>query len=296
VNVDDGVQLEVLDFGGTGSTLLLLPGLGATAHSYDELAPLLARHHRVVAMTRRGTGGSSKPDFGFDTPRLARDLLRVMDAMGLKKVVLVGHSIAGDELTWLGGHHPERFDGLIYLDAAYDRSADRKNPRLRELGRFLPPEPPIPPAALRNFDAMTSLLLERGHVRIPEGELVAFFQMDNPYLAGTPGIDGRTQQASSAAIEKPDYAKVKIPALAIYAIADPNAPLPAWYDSNDKQTVADVAEKNRLLAAVQRDNIELFRRSVEGGRVLELQNSQHYIHQASQLEVLEAIEKFVSQR
>jgi pimeloyl-ACP methyl ester carboxylesterase len=151
-------------------------------------------------MTRRGTGGSSKPDFGFDTPRLARDLLRVMDAMGLKKVVLVGHSIAGDELTWLGGHHPERFDGLIYLDAAYDRSADRKNPRLRELGRFLPPEPPIPPAALRNFDAMTSLLLERGHVRIPEGELVAFFQMDNPYLAGTPGIDGRTQQASSAAI------------------------------------------------------------------------------------------------
>ena len=81
ISVDEGVQLEVLDFGGTGSPILLLPGLGATAHSYDELAPLLAQKHRVVAMTRRGTGDSSKPDFGFDTPRLAQDVLQVMDAM-----------------------------------------------------------------------------------------------------------------------------------------------------------------------------------------------------------------------
>ena len=34
-------------------------------------------------MTRRGTGYSSKPDFGFDTPRLAQDVLEVMDAMNL---------------------------------------------------------------------------------------------------------------------------------------------------------------------------------------------------------------------
>ena len=70
-----------------------------------------------------------------------------MDAMSLKKVLLVGHSIAGDELTWLGGHHPERFRGLVYLDAAYDRSGDPKDPaamRLRELSRALPPEPPHP--------------------------------------------------------------------------------------------------------------------------------------------------------
>ena len=75
ISVDAGVQLEVLDFGGSGSPILLLPGLGATAHSFDELAPLLAQKHRVVAMTRRGTGYSSKPDFGFDTPRLAQDVL-----------------------------------------------------------------------------------------------------------------------------------------------------------------------------------------------------------------------------
>ena len=298
VTVDEGVQLEVLDFGGTGSPILLLPGLGATAHSFDELAPLLAQKHRVVAMTRRGAGYSSKPDFGFDTPRLAQDVLQVMDAMGLDKVVLVGHSIAGEELTWLGGHHPDRFSALIYLDAAYDRSGDRNSPaamRMRELGRLLPPEPPIPPQAMQNFEAMTKVLLERGHDRLPEGELIAFRRVNDPGLAGIPNIDGRTQQAIAAAIEAPDYAAVKLPALAIYAFENPNAPLPLWYDANDEALIANLTERSRLKDDLKRKSIELFKRGVAKGQVLEMQNASHYIFQSNQQEALDAIEKFVSQ-
>lgn len=295
VTVDDGVQIEVLDFGGTGTPILLLPGLGATAHAYDELAPQLARHHRVIAMTRRGTGGSAGPDFGFDTPRLSQDVLRVLDAMNLGKVLLVGHSIAGDELTWLGGRHPERLTGLVYLDAAYDRSARRTDAvqvRLRELARYLPPEPPMPPSALLNFEAMTRLLAERGHVRLPEGELIAFLQLDSPYVAGTPTINGLTQQAVMAALVKPDYEKVKIPALAIYALANPDAPPPPWYDATDARLVANVVERGRIIAAIQRQNIEAFTSRVENGRVLELGNSSHFVFQSNPREVLDAIEEF----
>jgi pimeloyl-ACP methyl ester carboxylesterase len=298
IAVDQGVQLEVLDFGGTGSPVLLLPGLGATAHSFDELAPLLAQKHRVVAMTRRGTGYSSKPDFGYDTPRLAQDVLQVMDAMRLDKVVLVGHSIAGDELTWLGGHHPDRFNALIYLDAAYDRSGDRNAPdavRQRELGRFLPPEPPFPPQAMLNFDVMTKMLLERGHDRLPEGELIAFRQVNDPALAGIPNIEGRVQQAIAAAIEAPDYAEVKTPALAIYAFENPGESLPSWYDANDKELIANLAERSRLMNELKRKSIDLFARGVEQGQVLEMQNASHYIFQSNQQEVLEAIEKFVAE-
>jgi pimeloyl-ACP methyl ester carboxylesterase len=297
ITVEEGVQLEVLDFGGTGSPILLLPGLGATAHNFDELAPLLARTHRVVAMTRRGTGDSSRPDFGLDTPQLAQDVLTVMDAMGFDKVVLVGHSIAGDELTWLGGHHPGRFAGLIYLDAAYDRSGGPKAPamlRLRELSLLMPPEPPIPPEALLSFDAMTELLLERGHLRTPEGELIAFRRMNDPNLAGTPNIDGRVQQAIAAAIEKPDYAAVKIPALAIYAFEHPDKPLPPWYDPNDPELRAAVAERARLMHDMKRASIELFREGVEHGRVLEMQNASHNIVLSNPREVLEAIEGFIA--
>jgi non-heme chloroperoxidase len=298
IGVDAGVQLEVLDFGGTGSPVLLLPGLGATAHSYDELAPLLAQKHRVIAITRRGTGNSSRPDFGFDTPRLAHDVLEVMNAMKLDKVLLVGHSIAGDELTWLGGHHPDRFNGLVYLDAAYDRASNRSSPaalRLRELNRLLPPEPPFPPQALLNFDAMTRLLLERGHVRMPEGELIAGWRMNEPYFAGSPSIDARTQQAIAAAIQAPDYSAVKIPALAIYALDNPHEPPSPWYDANDPELMANLAERSRITEAMKRESIDLFKRNVKNGQVLEMPNATHYLIQSNQREVFEAIEKFAAE-
>ncbi len=294
IAVDEGVQLEVLDFGGKGSPILLLPGLGATAHSFDELAPRLAEKHRVVAITRRGTGFSSRPDFGFDTPRLAQDVLRVMDALELKQVLLVGHSIAGDELTWLGGHHAERFSGLMYLDAAYDRS-EGVGRRVRELNGILPPEPPIPPWALRDYSAMSKLLAERGHVRLTEGELIASLNIDKPFLAGTPAIDNRTRQAIMAGIEPPDYGAVKIPALAVFAFEDPESPLPPWYDAHDAEAKSALEELGRNRGEKRRQDIELFRRGVEKGQVLELQKASHYLIQSNQRQVLDAIEEF-SQR
>jgi non-heme chloroperoxidase len=293
ISVEQGVQLEVLDFGGQGSPILLLAGLGATAHSFDELAPMLARKHRVFAITRRGTGYSSRPDYGYDTPRLARDVLQVMDALKLEKVLLVGHSIAGEELTWLGGHHPERFDGLVYLDAAYDRSGNAvMKSRQSVLGRSLPPEPPIPPDATRNYQAMSAHLAERGHVRLTEGELIAMWNVNKPFLAGTPAMDAPAWQALVAAIESPAYSSIQVPALAIYAIPDPAKPLPPWYDMNDASLKARLEELGALINDARRRNIELFRRGVREGEVLELPNAEHYLIQSNQKQVLEAIETF----
>jgi len=291
------VQLEVLDFGGTGSPILLLPGMGATAHSYDEVAPLLARNHRVFAMTRRGSGYSSKPDFGYDTPRLSQDVLAVMDTLGLDKVLLVGHSIAGEELTWLGGHHPERFDGLVYLDAAYDRSHPHQNPvlvRMRELNNRVPPQPPIPPGALLNYEAAKKWLEDGGRVRLPEGELIATWQVDKPFLGGTPNIDSRTQQAMSAAIQPPDYDAVKVPALAIYAFGNPEAPPSPRIDLNDAELMATLAEIAQIRTDMQRQNIERFRTHVAKGQVIEMQDARHYILQSNTQEVVDAIQQFAA--
>jgi pimeloyl-ACP methyl ester carboxylesterase len=293
ITVDQGVQLEVLDFGGQGSPILLLAGLGATAHSYDELAPMLAQKHRVVAITRRGTGYSSRPDFGFDTPRLAQDVLQVMDALKLERVLLVGHSIAGEELTWLGGHHPERFRGLVYLDAAYDRSGNAvMKSRQSVLSRSLPPEPPIPPEAMRNYQAMSALLAERGHVRLTEGELIAMWNVHKPFLAGMPSMDAQTLQAIVAALEAPNYSAIKVPALAIYAISDPGKALPSWYDANDAELKATLEDIGRVNDDTRRKNIELFRQGVRQGEALELPSATHYLIQSNQQQVLDAIETF----
>lgn len=124
VTVDRDVKLEVLDWGGpsTGSvrTLVLVPGLGNSAHIFDVLAPKLAAHYHVFGVTRRGFGASSKPVSGYGADRLGDDVLAVIEALAIRKPVLAGHSLGGEELSSIGSRYPEKVAGLIYLDAGYE--------------------------------------------------------------------------------------------------------------------------------------------------------------------------------
>jgi pimeloyl-ACP methyl ester carboxylesterase len=119
VTVEENVKLEVLDWGGSGRPLVLLAGLGNTAHVFDEFAPKLTPEYHVYGITRRGFGASSVPATGYSADQLGDDVLAVLDALKLNRPVLVGHSIAGEELSSVGTRHPERVAGLIYLDAGY---------------------------------------------------------------------------------------------------------------------------------------------------------------------------------
>jgi pimeloyl-ACP methyl ester carboxylesterase len=118
VEVQSDVKLEVLDWGGTGRNLVLLAGLGSTAHVFDSLGPRLAAHYHVIGITRRGFGQSSAPKTGYDPRRLGDDVVAVLDALHIADPVLVGHSIAGEELSAVSTYHPRRAAALVYLDAA----------------------------------------------------------------------------------------------------------------------------------------------------------------------------------
>jgi pimeloyl-ACP methyl ester carboxylesterase len=293
--VGENVQLEVLDWGGTGRTLVMLHGLGATAHSFDDLAPLLAKKFRVIGITRRGIGYSSRPDRGYGQARLVQDVIDVLDALRIDKAVFVGHSIAGDELTMLGGKHPQRVDGLIYLDAAYDRSG-KMSARYRELNESLPDVPQPHPEELQSYATMLRYIERIGSTPIPEGELIAMRNMGHPYLAGQITIDSRFIQAIEAAIGKPDYAAVRAPALSMYATtAGPDALLKPWHDANDPALRATLRELQRARDAIQRREIDRFRSEVRHGRVLELPGASHWIFgPPHQQEVLDAIVDFVT--
>ncbi|MGA7521745.1 MAG: alpha/beta hydrolase [Acidobacteriaceae bacterium] len=126
VTVEPGVRLEVLDWGGPaahgpGTALVFLSGLGLTAHEFDSFAPRFTGQYHVYGITRRGFGASSHPAptvANYSVERLGEDVLAVTAALHLERPVLVGHSIAGEELSWVGSVHPEKVEGLIYLDAA----------------------------------------------------------------------------------------------------------------------------------------------------------------------------------
>ncbi len=124
VTVEEGVRLEVLDWGGTGRPVVLLAGLGWTAHVFDDFAPKLTDLYHVYGITRRGYGDSSKPASGYTEARLTEDDLRVFDALKLVAPIVVGHSISGNELSTLGIHHYDRIGGLVYLDALNDGADD----------------------------------------------------------------------------------------------------------------------------------------------------------------------------
>jgi pimeloyl-ACP methyl ester carboxylesterase len=121
VTVDPDVKLEVLDWGGpsSGRTIVLVPGLGNTAHIFDVVAPKFAARYRVFGVTRRGFGSSSAPAAGYGADRLGDDVLAVIEKLAINKPVLAGHSLGGEELSSIGSRHPEKVAGLVYLDAGY---------------------------------------------------------------------------------------------------------------------------------------------------------------------------------
>ena len=143
VTVADGVQVEVLDFGGVGRPLVLLAGLGNTAHVFDELAPKLTGLGRVFAITRRGYGASSRTTSGYDVARLGKDVLAVLDSLRIERPVLIGHSMAGQEMSYLAEQYPDRIGALVYLEAAYRYAFDLPG----EFERAFPTLP-RPPATL----------------------------------------------------------------------------------------------------------------------------------------------------
>jgi non-heme chloroperoxidase len=120
ISVEKDVRVQVVDWGGSGPPMVFLPGLSFTARvTFDQFAPKFTKDYHVYGITRRGFGSSSRPASGYSADRLGDDVVAVLDALKLDRVVLVGHSAGGSELSSVASRYPERVTGLVYLEAAY---------------------------------------------------------------------------------------------------------------------------------------------------------------------------------
>src|ERR1041384_2370740 len=113
----NGIKLHYLDWGGTGSVLLLLTGYGDDAHVFDDFAPKFTDHFHVIGLTRRGFGESDKPATGYDIATRVENIRQFLDALKIGKVSIIGHSMAGDEMTTFATLYPRRVRKLVYLEA-----------------------------------------------------------------------------------------------------------------------------------------------------------------------------------
>ena len=123
VGVAQGVNIEVLDWGGSGRAIVLIAGSGGTAHVYDDFALKLTPYFHVFGVTRRGYGVSSAPRIGYDADRLGDDLVSVMKALKIDKPILAGHSFGGQEVSDVSTRFPNLISGAIYFDAVYSYDA-----------------------------------------------------------------------------------------------------------------------------------------------------------------------------
>jgi pimeloyl-ACP methyl ester carboxylesterase len=299
VDVDDGVRLEVLDWGGTGRPLLLLAGLGDSAHVFDDIAPTLAARYRVVGVSRRGFPGSSSPMTGYTSARLAEDDVRVMDAMKLQRPVVVGHSYAGEEMHVLGARYADRIAGLIYVDAAFDRG-DRFEPYETAL-RAMPPAPRPQPSDLTSFAALRAFLTRNFGPPGPEAHLRARYvgnpdgSVRGPWTPEPHVMQGYT--AETRAMTK-SYAPepIRVAALAMYASPkSANELMRAWYAADD----AALRQRVEALYPLERENVarhaRWFAKFAERGRSVELSGG-HYLFVTNSGEVLQQIDGFMTRR
>ena len=139
VTTAPGVRIHVLDWGGTGPAILMVPGYGFSAHIYDDFAPRL-RGYRVLAMTVRGWPPSDAPSSGYTYNAVAGDIRAVIDSLRLGPTVLVGHSFGGALITRAAAQDSVRIRALIYLDGALQSAPRDSIFRLNPIRRPPPPE------------------------------------------------------------------------------------------------------------------------------------------------------------
>jgi pimeloyl-ACP methyl ester carboxylesterase len=114
-------RLRISDGGSAGTPVLFLHGLGCRIECWRAQLAHLRPFRRAVAYDQRGHGDSDRARDGVYTiEALADDLEAVVDALGLERFFLVGHSMSGQVLTAYAARHPEKVAGLLYADAQGD--------------------------------------------------------------------------------------------------------------------------------------------------------------------------------
>ena len=275
ISVEKDIRLEVLDWGGSGRPIVLLAGLGGTAHVFDNFAPKLTGYGHVLGLTRRGFGASTAPESGYSVGRFAQDLLEALNALDLKNAVLIGHSFGGEELTRAAGVQSKRIAGLVYLDAAIDQSEVRKwgANQLDAMRRAMQMKENVWREILSSMTPP-----DYHNIQVPA---IAFFAVPKAatdslekgieIMKNYPDLEGSTTEQKMSAS---------------YKILEA-------YRNNDPAVRQNLDMSFAAYRASTESNIKLFRAGVPHGRVVELIGAHHLIYLSNQADVLRELDHFM---
>ena len=98
---------------GEGDPLVLISGLGYPMWQWHLMLPHLEKHFQVITLDNRGVGQSDIPAGPYTASMLAKDTVGLLDALGIDKAIVMGHSMGGFVAQAMALEYPERVNKLI---------------------------------------------------------------------------------------------------------------------------------------------------------------------------------------
>lgn len=153
IRLSSGVRLAYAEQGARdGSAVLFLHGYSDSHRSFAPMARHLWSCWRALALTQRGHGDSDKPD-GYAISDFAADVPLFLDALGIERAFVVGHSMGAAVALQAGADFPDRVAGIALVGAFADFAGNAGVVQLCDLVAGF--EDPVDPAFVRSFQEST---------------------------------------------------------------------------------------------------------------------------------------------
>jgi len=225
---------------GHGVPVVLVHGFGESLIAWRGVFDRLRSAADVTALDLPGFGLSDKPATGYGTEALAADLVAAMDSLGIRRAVLVGHSMGGAVVAAAALAAPERVTALVLLDPAVSGT-----PYVPDIGRADPGREAAR-GAIAEYEALRT--------RFGAPHDPAWLDESDSALAYLPVQDSTYRSAVSAVLREFDFgyltderaAALRQPVLLLWGEFDPVVP---------------VADGRRLAALLPNARFEMIARS-----------------------------------
>lgn len=153
VRLASGLRLRIVEQGApAGRTMLMLHGWSDSSFSFSRVMPLLPAEWRVIAADQRGHGESDRPADGYTMEHFGRDAIALLEALGIARAVVVGHSMGSFASQYVAALAPERVSHLVLVDSGVTCRHEAVMGLLEAARGFTDP---VDEAFIREFQAST---------------------------------------------------------------------------------------------------------------------------------------------
>jgi pimeloyl-ACP methyl ester carboxylesterase len=108
----NGIEMHY-EVHGEGVPLVLISGLGYPLWQWHRMVPYLEKRFQAITLDNRGVGQTDKPAGPYTAQMLATDIVGLLDALGIDKAVVMGHSMGGFIAQAMALEYPEKVSKLI---------------------------------------------------------------------------------------------------------------------------------------------------------------------------------------